>query len=43
MSWIVLGVDKSDQDRRGLAWSDNELYVTHGGKKVGKVTLQIVD
>lgn len=39
MAWIVIGKSEDDPDRRGLAWSDGELFITRGGKNVAKVTL----
>lgn len=39
MAWIVIGKSKDDADRRGLAWSDGELFIMRGGKNVAKVTL----
>ena len=39
MAWFVIGKGKDDADRRGLAWSDGELFVMRGGKNVAKVTL----
>ena len=39
MAWLVIGKSKADADRRGLAWSDNELVVMRGGKNVAKVKL----
>ena len=39
LAWIVIGKDKNDADRRGLAWSDNELFIMRGGNNVAKVTL----
>ncbi len=39
MAWLVIGKSENDADRRGLAWSDGELFVMRGGKNVAKVTL----
>lgn len=39
MAWFVIGKGENDADRRGLAWSDGELFVMRGGKHVAKVTL----
>lgn len=39
MAWFVIAKREDDVDRRGLAWSDGELFVTHGGKIVAKVKL----
>ena len=39
MAWLVIGKSENDADRRGLAWSDDELFVMRGGKNVAKVKL----
>jgi hypothetical protein len=39
MAWFTIGKSEDDPDRRGLAWSDNELIVIRGGKHVAKVKL----
>ncbi|RGS26623.1 hypothetical protein DWY03_03300 [Collinsella sp. AF23-2] len=39
MAWLTIGKSEDDPDRRGLAWSDNELVVIRGGKHVAKVKL----
>lgn len=39
MAWLVIGKSEDDAERRGLAWSDGELFVTRGGKIVSKVKL----
>lgn len=39
MAWLVIGKSEDDADRRGLAWSDDELFVMRGGKNVAKVKL----
>ena len=39
MAWLVIGKSKDDAERRGLAWSDGELFVTRGGKIVSKAKL----
>jgi hypothetical protein len=39
MAWFTIGKSEDDPDRRGLAWSDGELFVMRGGKNVAKVTL----
>ena len=39
MAWLVIGKSEDDPDRRGLAWSDGELFIMRGGKQVAKVTL----
>nr|DAL07328.1 MAG TPA: hypothetical protein [Caudoviricetes sp.] len=38
-AWFVIGKGEDDADRRGLCWSDNELFIMRGGKYVAKVTL----
>ena len=39
MAWLVIGKSEDDADRRGLVWSDSELFVMRGGKNVAKVKL----
>lgn len=39
MAWFVIAKSENDEDRRGLAWSDGELFISHGGKMVAKVSL----
>ena len=39
MAWLVIGKSEDDVDRRGLAWSDNELDITRGGKHVARIKL----
>lgn len=39
MAWLVIGKSEDDAERRGLAWSDGELFVTRGGKIVSKAKL----
>ena len=39
MAWLVIAKSDNDEDRRGLAWSDGELFVTHGGVRVASVKL----
>ena len=39
MAWLVIGKSEDDADRRGLTWSDGELFVMRGGKNVAKVKL----
>ena len=43
MAWFTIGKSEDDPDRRGLAWSDNELFVIRGGKHVAKVKLTPVN